>query len=198
MPGRGCPCGQPPVKTLGTKSPVGVPGRQHFARVVTTHCWGGSARPCDSTREDTGSWRLVSRHRRVHLFPLQVLLGSSLCNKSNPQGHFSGTTPQMQGMRTLTPANINREELLRRLGLAGRRGGKVDTQILESTGTRPAPGSGSRGSAFIYLAHQLFSCPCWSVPSSNSQGATKTGFSGIGFVLILNILCSTLKRLNKE
>lgn len=85
---------------------------------------GGSARPCHSTREDTGSWPLVSGHRRGHLFPLQISLGSALCNKSNPQGPFSGATPQMPGMRTLTLANISKEERLGRLGLAGRRGGR--------------------------------------------------------------------------
>lgn len=91
MPGRGCPCDQPPVKTLGIKSPVGVPSRQHFTRVVITHCWG-SARP--ERTLGVGAWSPVIVGG--HLFPLQILLGSSVFNKSNPQGHFSGTTPQRQ------------------------------------------------------------------------------------------------------
>lgn len=79
MLGRGCPLDELPVKILGTKSPMGVPGGQHFTYRHNS-LLGESVSPHWSNREDTGSWRLVSTHRRVHLFPWLISLVSSLCD----------------------------------------------------------------------------------------------------------------------
>lgn len=146
---------------------------------------------------------LISQVRRSSCFLSSHLCAWS-CSRflaslhSHPQGCLLCRAPHMQGTGPSTLANISKEELLGRLSLAQRKERKLDTLILESTGTRPLRAPGSRGYTFIYLARQLFFCSCWSVPSSNSQGATEIGFPGlIWFVLFLNISGSNFKRLNK-
>lgn len=54
---------------------------------------GESARPWESTREDSGSWHLVSCRTGVHLFPGLILLVSSCGNESQSPAHL---LPQAQ------------------------------------------------------------------------------------------------------
>lgn len=108
---------------------------------------------------------------------------------SDPQGHFPSRAPRMQGIGAPILANISKEELLGRLSPAQRKEGKFGHPDLGKH--RNQASSGFWGTELMHLFT--------SVPSSNSQGATAMGFSGlIWFVLFLNILCSYLKRMNKE
>lgn len=58
MLGRGCPLDEPPVKILGTKSLMDVPGGQHFTRTVTAHCWGSQRVPIGPPERalEAGAW----------------------------------------------------------------------------------------------------------------------------------------------
>lgn len=138
-------------------------------------------RPCEVLHADHAQpfqvSVLISQVRRSSCF-----LSSRLCVwsctrflvslHSNPQGCLSCRAPHKQGTGPSTLANISKEELLGRLSLAQRKERKLDTPILESTGTRPAQGSGEQR-LYIYLLSTptfflpLLVCSKFKFPRSN-------------------------------
>lgn len=60
VPGKGCLCGWPPIKHLGTGSVMSLLGREHVTCVVTAAAGGVKHILYDSTERTCGSWHPIS------------------------------------------------------------------------------------------------------------------------------------------